>query len=439
MKTLDEDLIKQLLYERDPNLPINSLKNYLHHLYSYDEEQVEQVLKDIEKMSQSIPTPVEKQRVEETSYPNYQGTGLTCDFEYHIIGHTSEITSIPLYNEYVPKDAAFIDWLSFTFSRNYYPDLAERIRELELLLLTAEERQKPDIEKTITHLQENIIIRLSRELDIILGYGVTRKHDRGYHAYPQAYSLGNDWGVVALGGQSQQGTIWVSITGDGCTAAREDWEHALYDWVKFSDIPRFKITRIDIAHDCYDYSVDKAIVDYDQGRFGIGGRLPTIEQKGDWRTPRNEKGRTVCIGQRGSGRYCRIYEKGKQLGDPNSELVRIECEWHSKSRKVTPDMLISPGSYLAGAYPALMWIHETQDRAETNAQRAKIGYDKTVETLRQQYGPLIWQMYEVEGSIETVLSKLTRPGKPPARVIVPDWVDSSPPLHLTAEDDDCYD
>ncbi len=107
-------------------------------------------------------------------------------------------------------------------------------------------------------------------------------------------------------------------------------------------------------------------------------------------------------------------------------------------------MLISPGSYIAGAYPALMWIHEAQDRMKTTTQRAKIAYDKAVETLRQQYGPLIGQMLKVEGSIEAVIRKLARPGKPPAKVIVPDWVDSNPPLHrkdITTEkevDDDNY-
>ncbi len=323
--------------------------------------------------------------------------------------------------KYILKDKVFIDWLSFTLSREYYPDLTEKLQKLEGLLPKVKGQRKEQIEGNITQIQDDIVKHLSKKLEIVLGYGVTEKRDHGCYSYTQAYNLGNNCGLVALGGKFQQGTIWVSITGEGCDVARKGWEHALHDWVTGSAIPRFKINRIDIAYDCYDYTVDKAIADYDQGLFNAGGRLPSIEQKGDWRTPKNENGRTVCIGHRGNGKFCRIYEKGKQLDDPNySELVRIECEWLGKSRTLTLDMLTSPDKYLAGVYPALNWIHQTQERIKTTTQKDPIPYDKAVETVRHQYGPLIWHMLAVEDSLETVFEKIVRPGKPPARVIIPD-------------------
>ena len=37
------------------------------------------------------------------------------------------------------------------------------------------------------------------------------------------------------------------------------------------------------------------------------------------------------IGKRTSSKFCRVYEKGKQLGDQNSLCTRVELEF--KSRK----------------------------------------------------------------------------------------------------------
>ncbi len=48
----------------------------------------------------------------------------------------------------------------------------------------------------------------------------------------------------------------------------------------------------------------------------------------------------------------RIYEKGKQLGDPESPWVRWELELHNTDREIPFDVLLQPGRYVAGAYPA---------------------------------------------------------------------------------------
>ena len=74
------------------------------------------------------------------------------------------------------------------------------------------------------------------------------------------------------------------------------------------------------------------------------------------------------------GRLLRIYEKGKQLGDPLSPWVRWELELHNKDRTIPLDVLIRPGHYLAGGYPCLSWICESQDRIKTTRKQLMISF-----------------------------------------------------------------
>ncbi|MDR8305589.1 replication protein, partial [Acinetobacter baumannii] len=78
--------------------------------------------------------------------------------------------------------------------------------------------------------------------------------------------------------------------------------------------------------------------------------VPESRQAGNWKRP-SGKGRTLYIGVRESGKSCRIYEKGKEKGDPLSEWVRIEIEFKSKDRYLELEMLLSPSQYFVGAYP----------------------------------------------------------------------------------------
>ena len=53
---------------------------------------------------------------------------------------------------------------------------------------------------------------------------------------------------------------------------------------------------------------------------------------GDWKyLDRDKLGRTLQIGCRTSDKMLRAYEKGKQLGDKNSDWLRIEVELKGKA------------------------------------------------------------------------------------------------------------
>lgn len=151
---------------------------------------------------------------------------------------------------------------------------------------------------------------------------------KGMMYYQNSYRLENDCGFVCIGGQRD--TILISLNGTGCLFGEYAWAERMYKFLQKAD--RAKITRIDYTHDDLqgDYvSVDWADKQDDEGGFVCHRVNPTTEKLGDWKLP-NGSGRTFNVGKRTSSKFCRIYEKGKQLGDKNSDWTRVEVEYKSK-------------------------------------------------------------------------------------------------------------
>jgi phage replication initiation protein len=169
--------------------------------------------------------------------------------------------------------------------------------------------------------------------------------------------------------------------------------------------------------------VDDAVRFYQTGQFNAGGNKPSCNQTGNWIAP-DGTGRTFYVGRRRNGKLLRVYEKGKQLGDPESPWVRWELELDNRDRIVPWEVLLEPGKYVAGAYPCMGWVKEQQSRIRTHL----------CEHARRGYGRLLGIMEKVEGGPDKVLEKLKRPGKP-ARL---DCGGRSP-AELLADDGDVND
>ena len=324
----------------------------------------------------------------------YGPPALESDWEFKL----DDKTSMPIRNETVDPNVGFVDWVNFTFGIEYFGE-------------------EPNLTK------------LSDDLEFVFGYGITAPRERGLNFYKKAYILGNDWGFVCVGSPTnQKNTIMVVITGDGCQAAREGWELELYAWSK--KLSRFRFTRVDVAYDDFEgeYNVDRAITDFSKGLFSMGGRMPKIQRYGDWHNILDTDGRTVYIGKRRNGKLCRIYEKGRAAGDSTSNWNRVECEWHNKDRIIPRDILLTPGQYLAGAYPAFFFLSAEQKRITTQKKFHNIVYDNFVEIARRQFGKLIHYMTTVEKSYEDIIDKLSIP-EIPKRLVIPYFADSVPPIH----------
>jgi phage replication initiation protein len=246
--------------------------------------------------------------------------------------------------------------------------------------------------------------------------------------------------MVCHGGQ--RSTVLVMLSGAGCSAARPGWEHRLHNWME-SHRASAKITRIDLAHDCYEgeligpvrpgerrsgYSVNAADLDYDNGSFTNGGRTPDIEHRGNWKKP-NGKGRTVYVGHRVNGKYARIYEKGRELGDKKSEWVRVEVELKAVDRIIPFDVLLKAGEYLAATYPAFTWIADRQERILTTQKKTEITYESMLRWLHRQCGAALAVGKEIEGSAEALLQKISKPGEIPARLKIPSFMFKTESVH----------
>jgi len=208
-----------------------------------------------------------------------------------------------------------------------------------------------------------------------------------YQYSANLYADGEHAGIIAWGGKNLG--CYVSFMGLGCDAL--DMAR-VYQEIK--NIPAIKITRIDLAHDDFagKRSINVARKYAKQGGFCSGGRPASYmyiesghlnkkiqsELKKQYKfIP--DKGRSLYVGSRQSGKLLRVYEKGIQMGDPNDKWVRWELELHSSQRIIPLDTMIKPSEYLAGAYPALAFLNEEQNVIKTTIKKARMSIDRIIE------------------------------------------------------------
>ena len=279
---------------------------------------------------------------------------------------------------------AKVDWLTLTFTPES-PDLAVEIEILDLL---------------------------RHHLGNISGVSCA-----GLLGYERGFKFFNADGIhiarVDYGGNHYKGRARLDISGTGC-AGITDWEHfAKYAANNFFALT---LTRVDLAVDMLngEYTVDDARDWYEQGTFNAGGRMPKHSCIGSWLTasPEAGEGRTLLIGKRGNGKMLRAYEKGRQLGDPDSPWVRFEVEFRNIDRDLPLDILTDCNKYFTGAYKALEQIIDcAAERIATHQKEGEISLQHLIDYARQSYGKTISVMRLVMKNDE-VMDRLTVHGTP---------------------------
>lgn len=319
-----------------------------------------------------------------------------------------EIKQVPKRRGY-GGDTAFIDWVNFTVGEESIGGGKDattyRLEWDGEEIIEVEEGTGRECPVT----PEQVMLCISNRMHHIFGFGITSKNEKGANFYKESWNLGDNWGMVCYGGQ--RGTILVTLNGSGCAAAREGWENRLKTYLEQTE--RARITRLDLAHDDYEgrtYTVDRADQDHTDGLFNCGGRNPDCEYRGNWKSP-NGKGRTFNIGNRSNGKFCRVYEKGRQLGDEKSDWVRIEVEFKSCDRLIPFDALVRPGEYLAASYPAFSWISERQERIYTTQRVVEANVERTIKWLRHQCGASVGALVDLLG-VDGFLERVRRDGLP---------------------------
>lgn len=257
---------------------------------------------------------------------------------------------------------------------------------------------------------------------LFAGMGLHLAVDAGpgsFYAYK--FALTNVWGDFAgsleVGGQltQRQGgrpSLRFELTGLGC-GVYEQRGNASADHAERWCALRAKLervgtmlTRVDTAFDDFDGVRNLALARcmYELGEFdySFGGerkrpKYRAFTSSGD--------GDTFYIGQSSSEKQLRVYEKGKQLGDPDSPWVRWELQFRSSTRKrISLDVLSRPLDYMRGAFECLDFVASFMARLAVSEEVTKATLKSVMRHAKRMYGATFDQLMRLAPSREDFIA-----------------------------------
>jgi phage replication initiation protein len=290
---------------------------------------------------------------------------------------------------------------------------------------------------------EDVARGFSECIEKIFGFGITKKYDKGRDFFLHAWELGDNYGHFAMGGIKQRESILIAINGQGCLAAKAGWELRLYQFLTSSDCIAPRITRVDLAHDDFDgsqlsvYDFDRA---WDDGGFDRYGNRPEPQNYGSWKN--NDpmgKGLTFYAGTKSSSQLFRGYQKGKQLGSPDSPWMRAEVQFSNHDKVIPFEILIDPSSYFVAAYPVLQQYspNKTGKRTETVKKMAEAGMEHFTKYTKLGYGKFIRIARQIYGDKEFLDMVQSDKEDWPARLRIPNYEFSPTPIHRQSAPESC--
>lgn len=206
---------------------------------------------------------------------------------------------------------------------------------------------------------------------------------------------GTHVGLIEMGGDAtarEGGTIAtarIELTGDGCRLYSAAGCGHAKRWLLLRaklESCAGRLTRIDVCADDLTglYPISVAQQWWQSGEFDNRGQRPKGKLHDDFDSG---DGKTLEIGSRKSEKFMRVYEKGRQLGDPESPWVRFEAEFKSSQRKeLTLDILRDPAAYLLGAYPILKFIDAVASRIDVTDAANAATWKSARRHIKRQYG-----------------------------------------------------
>lgn len=246
----------------------------------------------------------------------------------------------------------------------------------------------------------------------ICGWQFTESRDLA----PAGYRLGRQYDKCVVCGFGGVGSrVLLTFTGQAFLRSDSMMPRRIFDFLGKESSSR--ITRLDMAFDDFEgthFCPFQAYLDWQNGQFDYRTVRPKFHTDGDFhRHDPDNKGVTVYIGSEGK-QLC-IYQKGKQLGNPESLHVRAEVRISQNAYSITRDALINPTPYFCGAYPylALRVSNLTGDlllrKFEGVVREGSDSIDRVLETIKHQFGKhLHWLRKNYFSSDSELLESLVR-------------------------------
>lgn len=247
------------------------------------------------------------------------------------------------------------------------------------------------------------------EDELTAAFGFAFEDGRGLHGYERTRRSAKTGAIIAFGGISQRGTCWVSLPGGvfgSCNRESYAWLEVLLHNINAT------ITRVDLCVDFFEgeVSVLDCVSWYGQDVYKLGRVQPSCSVVGDWIGGKN--GRTFYVGKARNGKLIRCYEKGIQLGDPQSKWVRIELQLGNVDRSIPLDVLSFPERYFGGAAKWPFAVFGQPLRIKTRIEREAIVYGKLMNEARRAYGKLVTYCLANGMPLDEISAELALPGFP---------------------------
>jgi DNA relaxase NicK len=214
---------------------------------------------------------------------------------------------------------------------------------------------------------------------------------------PIINAAGEFVGMIELGGERAQRkdgthTARLELTGAGCQAFNAGSIGHAKRWLMLRaqlEATQGRITRVDVCADDLEgrYPLKLAQAWYTAGDFKKRGQQPKAKLIDDYDSG---DGKSFYVGSEASESVLRVYEKGREQGDPTSPWVRYEAQFRASSRREIPlDVLRDPGAYFLGVYPVLRFIQAVAERMEVVQAQAAASWKAVRRHLSRQYGAVL--------------------------------------------------
>lgn len=266
-----------------------------------------------------------------------------------------------------------------------------------------------------------------------IGGIIYKKSRSGYQGYKYRYDIYSNernLGLLAFGGESQNGWLYVSLNGACCSLIDDI---SSLDALLRLQLDSYQLRRVDIALTTSDGSVSFERVKkayYDNKFDPLGrGRAPSIKYITKDGSITN-KGRTIYIGNRQNDKFLRCYEKGFELlsnmsnsskelyeklgldhinGVPVQDIFRCEVEFKPVKKPLPDDIILNRDMYFSGAYPFLSELISANPKTISIPSKLEptISLEALLAQIKYQYGNTLFTALTCfDGDVGELLSKI---------------------------------